>query len=493
MYVVDSSTSGGATPGLYTCINPGICTVGTNPIGFLEVPSSPTSGTMKIFCSFHGTNGFSDACTSRSMSDDTYTNMCIRGYEFQEPNQKEPNVCPIIPDVNYRRYPYTFSDSVKTRQTVIYGDAKTIADVVQPSAPGYKGEAVVNELGADYKVSQSIGLYDASRVYHYNDIIASYANTASNEPIYYGPFFRCIVEGSGVAPPSAPKTAYKYSHPSEGVLTNTHWTNQNIPSVWKNNVTRHAGHGGNLVDLCVWPSTPGIGTPTFCPNVCATQCPLGDPNTQVGLHEPGYTYDPISKRVTESSCWPRCGPSDIFQGSGEVCQLKHYGTDKVAAYSLCANGQAPVVQLNDKQLHNGHSSQTSTTLSVTTGQCYGSCPVNMAIVSVDHTDPPPQDNFTQCIDVCPQSESFYDSEGKCMKIAAQRATQPSAGTSNSITNALTTNVSTSAKISKFALYGGTSSLWTFVGVVVGIGILTALILLARRRQVVKSSQYFRAT
>jgi len=493
------------------CIDPSVCpNVGTkNPFGFIEYPTGPltVTGNMQVFCGLYGSQGYNDVCTSRGMTNDPlYTNMCLRSARFEDPHTQFPSQCPNISDVYYRN---SHSIGIDQRPTTIYGQSTQVVEKNNPDLPGYRGEAIPQT----FRISPSQGLFTLGANYSYNDVVASFKQNVlgskSNEVVYYGPFYRCIqaitnADASKAPPRTTPQTnvntheQYSTSDPAHPV-SNAFWTDAKIPSEWRLVKVRLAGDGGNLTSACV-PSTGN--TPQFCPPVCITQCPFGntdqgDPNYQQGLYEPSYTSSLVSGQtvVTESSCYPICGTSALFQGSGPVCLLRSKNTDKVAAYSTCPNGTTPIIQLNDgNTVYSAADSDPHKTaiinsqyLTVTSGVCYGPCPDRTEISPFNPNDKGQgAKNYTQCRDLCPASESFYDGGLQCYKIAAQRS-GPQASTTN---NFLNNNLQTSSNLTKFANYGGVSTLWSIVGIVVAVGIFTALILLAKRRHWVKSTTYF---
>jgi hypothetical protein len=175
--------------------------------------------------------------------------------------------------------------------------------------------------------------------------------------------------------------------------------------------------------------------------------------------------------------------------------LRTKDNDKKSAYATCPNGTAPIIQLNDgNDVYTATDANTHKTtianslyLPVSSGVCYAPCPDRTEITPFDK-DGKGQNakNYTQCRDVCPASESFYDGGLQCYKIAAQRD-EPQATATNSF---LQDNIETSSNLTKFAYYGGVSTLWGIAAIVVAVGIFTALILLAKRRHWVKSTTYF---
>jgi hypothetical protein len=501
-------TGTGVYSGSTICVDPSVCpNIGTrNPFGFIEFPSSG-GGNMQVFCGLHGTQGYADVCTSRSMVDDPqYANVCMRTARFQDPHTQFPSQCPTISDVYYRQ---SHSIGIDQRETTLYGQSAQVVEKNDPTLPGYKGEAIPQT----YRISPSQGLFKTGVNYSYNDVVASFKQNVlgskSNEVVYYGPFYRCIqaITNSDMskAPPNTfPQTnvntheEYSVSDPAHPV-SNAYWTDLNVPSEWRLVKARLAGDGGNLSSACV----PAAGNrPQFCPPVCITQCPMGntdqnDPNYQEGLYEPSYQTLIVDGQVVvnESSCYPICGTSALFQGSGAVCSLRSQNTDKIAAYSTCPNGTTPIIQLNDgNTAYSALDSDPHATLvansqylTVTSGICYAPCPDRTEIAPFNPNSAGINaKNYTQCRDVCPNSESFYDGGLQCYKIAVQRST-PQLSTSNTFLN---NNLPTSVTITKFAYYGGTSTLWSIVAIVVAVGIFTALILLAKRRHWVKSTTYF---
>jgi hypothetical protein len=509
MYNVSTTPNANFGGGASTsaCFDPSVCSAGegTNPVGYIITGSG--SGNVQVFCASYGVDGYKDHCTARGMIQDSFSNLCLRTAVFQDPNTRYPNLCPVIPDLNYRNNPTVFANFPNlTRPSVLYGQSAKTADLTNPSFPGYNGEKIIE--GTDYKSSPCTGLYDPTRVYKFNDVVASYVTnilgSVDNSKALTGPFFRNILPGSGVAPPSAPNTNEFYSDPAlEGPLSNGSWTNSDIASKWQNYFQRFAGYDGNLNQLCVTSDGTPTGTQIFCPPVCVTQCPLGDPDTQVGLYEPGYisSYDSGTNRttVTESNCWPRCGPSDVYQGAGDQCILAAFSSENLAAFTNCENGTLPVVQLNNGLPNGGHSFNRPDQsppgprfYSASTGQCYGLCPTFTQIYPFQQANGAtvPQDNFTTCEDVCPESESFYDGGTACFKIAAQREPYVDSNASTLIETALNSNLTTSSKFSKFSLSGGLQNLLTILGIILAIGVFTGLVLLIKNRHTVKSQQYF---
>lgn len=500
-------------PASTICIDPSVCpSIGSqNPFGFIEFPGGG-GGNMQVFCGLHGSHGYADVCTDRGMADDpVYSNVCIRAARFQEPHTQFPNQCPNISDMYYRN---SHSTGVDQRATTLYGHSALVVEKNDVTLPGYQGEAIPQT----YRISPSQGLFTTGVNYSYNDVVASFKQNVlgskSNEVVYYGPFYRCIQaitnsDATKAPPRTVPQTnvntqeQYSVSDPAHPV-SNAYWTDLNVPSEWRLVKARLAGDGGYLGSACA----PAVGnSPQFCPPVCITQCPLGntdvnDPNYQQGLYEPAYQSSVVDGAVVvnESSCYPVCGTSSLFQGSGPVCLLRAQNTHKVAGYSTCPNGTSPVVQINDGQdvytaIDTGASGEVahktaitnSQYLTVTSGKCYDPCPDRTEIMPFNPNDKGQNAlNFRQCRDVCPASESFYDGGTQCYKIAVQRSS-PATSTSSSFLN---NNLQTSANIAKFAYYGGVSTLWSIVAIVVAVGIFTALILLAKRRHWVKSTTYF---
>jgi hypothetical protein len=440
-----TSPSGSLWPGGDACVSTaGVCPSGTAPVGFSETPSS-----VRVYCSPLGS-------TCGSLQPDAeFANVCLRAAQFVDPQTEAPNVCGAGFALWMR------------------------SESVQPTSLTYShaGEQQFDPSAMRVRtLVQQPRLYDPALGVSSGEIVAFDYEPAAPLRVK-PPFFRArravppgtaslpvnalFASAGGAAPPVgatiAPLSLVVSSLPTVESVSGSasaDWSSL-LPTTVDVANTRLAGSSELLRNLCT--------ADGFCPPLCLTPLSRGDSASGVGLREPVIEKD--AGGVWTAYSYARCGPSSAFDANGRYCISKG-APQTLPTYpgkSFCANGTQPIRDAG-------------------VPRCYEPCASGSSPAAESAVDARP----LRCITQCPATEWFVESGDSCVKVPYQRALAAGSSGYASVGDAQTALEADlgedAATASKFLLYGGTRGVLSVAGVILGVSLLLALVLLGIKKQ-----------
>ena len=172
----------------------------------------------------------------------------------------------------------------------LFGTTTVVPDAADNTGFGYFQENVPVPV----KITDSIGVYSPLVTYNVGDIVATFTETDPASPNYSrfkGPFFKILdPTKQSLGLPAYTASNLYYADPFLN-LNNAFATTKEIGTSIDYNYIRYAGEDNFYKSLCLLDST--VGNAIYCPPLCSTLCPKGNPSTNFGLQEPFFETNTV--------------------------------------------------------------------------------------------------------------------------------------------------------------------------------------------------------